>query len=278
MAHGPVTTRDLTKPAVTSELPLLLPDAAIDLAEVLAHFDEHGYARLGRLMSDEGLGALRRRADDLMMGRAPGAGLFFQLDTETGSYEDLTFGRGYQGPSLNYRKIEKLEKDELFLSWLQNSVFQAVARAIVGDRVVLYRAVLMNKASTGGTVLPWHQDGGLFWGLDRDPTLQIWTALDDAPVEAGPVEVVVGSHRAGLATPLGGVIPEPIVRARRADDMGVPLAARAGEVLLLHNHLWHRSLVNRTGHPRRAFSVCYMSEETRCTRKKRAPREFFRVF
>ena len=257
---------------------MLLPGAAIDLPQVLAHFDEHGYARLGRLLSDEGLAVLRRRADDLMMGRVPGTGLFFQLDTETGSYDDLTFGRGYQGPSLNYRKIEKLEKDDLFLSWLQNAVFQKIAQALVGERVVLYRAVLMNKASTGGTVLPWHQDGGLFWGLDRDPRLQIWTALDDTPVEAGPVEVLVGSHRAGLATPLGGVIPEPIVRARRADEMSAPLAARAGEVLLLHNHVWHRSLVNRTGHPRRAFSVCYMSAETRCTRKKRAPREFFRVF
>ena len=30
--------------------------------------------------------------------------------------------------------------------------------------------------------------------------------------------------------------------------------------------------------PRRAFSVCYMSADTRCTRKKRAPRQFFRVF
>jgi ectoine hydroxylase-related dioxygenase (phytanoyl-CoA dioxygenase family) len=213
-----------------------------------------------------------------MMGRAADAGLFFQLDTESGSYDDLTFGRGYQGPSLNYRKIEKLEKDALFLSWLRNPVFQDIARALIGERVVLYRAVLMNKASTGGTVLPWHQDGGLFWGLDRDPNLQIWTALDDTPVDGGAVEVVVGSHRAGLATPLGGVIPEPIVRAARADENSVPLAARAGEVLLLHNHLWHRSLVNRTGHPRRAFSVCYMSADTRCTRKKRAPREFFRVF
>jgi len=136
----------------------------------------------------------------------------------------------------------------------------------------------MNKASMGGTVLPWHQDGGLFWGLDRDPKLQIWTALDDTPAEAGAVEVVAGSHLAGLATPLGGVIPDPLVRERRAEETSLPLAARAGEVLLLHNHVWHRSLVNRTGHPRRAFSVCYMSADTRCTRKKRAPRQFFRAF
>jgi phytanoyl-CoA hydroxylase len=265
--------------ATSSGFPTLLrPGATINLPQVLADFAEHGYVRLGLVMSDEGLAALRRRADDLMMGRAPGTGLFFQLDTQSGSYDDLTFGRGYEGPSLNYRKIEKLEKDDLFQAWLQNAVFRAVAQALVGERVLLYRAVLMNKASTGGTVLPWHQDGGLFWGLDRDPMLQIWTALDDAPVEAGAVEVLAGSHRHGLATPLGGVIPEPIVRARRADENSVPLAARAGEVLLLHNHLWHRSLVNRTGHPRRAFSVCYMSEGTRCTRKKRAPRQFFRVF
>jgi hypothetical protein len=257
---------------------MLIADPRIDLHQVLVDFARDGYARLGRLMSDAGLESLRRRADDLMMGRAPDPGLFFQLDTETGSYDDLTFGRGYQGPSYNYRKIEKLEKDAFFLDWLRNPVFESIARMLIGERVVIYRAVLMNKSSTGGTVLPWHQDGGLFWGLDRDPLLQIWTALDDTPVEAGAVEVLTGSHRAGLATPLGGVIPQPLVRARGADEAGVPVPARAGDVLLLHNHVWHRSLVNRTGKPRRAFSVCYMSADTRCTRKKRAPREFFRVF
>jgi hypothetical protein len=257
---------------------MLLPDVHVDLERVLADFTRDGYARLGRLMSDEGLASLRGRADDLMMGRVPDPGLFFQLDTDTGSYGDLTFGRGYQGPSPNYRKIEKLEKDELFLTWLRNPWFERIARALISESVVIYRAVLMNKASTGGTVLPWHQDGGLFWGLDRDPMLQIWTALDDTPVEAGAVEVLAGSHAAGLATPLGGVIPDPIVLARRAHEDRLPLAARAGEVLLLHNHVWHRSLVNRTGKPRRAFSVCYMSADTRCTRKKRAPRQFFQVF
>lgn len=257
---------------------MLHPAANLDLAGALAHFAEHGYARLGRLMSDDALSALRQRADDLMLGKVVYPGLFFQLDTETGAYEDLAFGRGFEGPSRNYRKIEKLEKDELFLAWLQNPVFERIARALVGDRVALYRAVLMNKASTGGTVLPWHQDGGLFWGLDRDPVLQIWTALDDAPAEAGAVEVVAGSHKAGLATPLGGVIPAPVVRQRRAEENRLLLEARAGDVLLLHNYVWHRSLVNRTGKPRRAFSVCYMSAETRCTRKRHAPRQFFRAF
>ena len=107
--------------------------------------------------------------------------------------------------------------------------------------------------------------------------LQIWTALDDAPLVAGCVEVLPGTHAQGLATPLGGVVPKNHLAARGTAD-AVALPARAGDVLLLHNHVWHRSAPNRTGSARRALSVCYMSAATKCVRKKRAPRTFVRVF
>jgi ectoine hydroxylase-related dioxygenase (phytanoyl-CoA dioxygenase family) len=252
--------------------------AAVRLAEVLDHFHQHGYARLGRVITDQALAAMRARADEIMLGIVSYQGLFFQLDTDTGSYHDLKFGKGYEGPSLDYRKIEKLERDDLFLACIRNALFQSIARALIAGPIALYRAVLMTKGSKGGTVLPWHQDGGLFWGLDRDPALQIWTALDDAPEGGGCVEVLPGSHKDGLATPLGGVIPEPHVRARSANERAVPLPAQAGEAILLHNYLWHRSLVSQSGKVRRALSICYMSAETKCTRKKRAPRQFFRPF
>lgn len=255
----------------------LPPEMALE--EALAHFREHGYARLGRVMREEGLARLRARTDAIMLGEVTYPGLFFQRDTDTGLYEDLTYKKGYEGPTLNYRKIEKLERDPLFRAWLDNPLFEQVARALIPGRVAIYRAVLFNKAATGGTVLPFHQDGGSYWGLDRDPTLQIWTALDDTPVAAGCVEVVPGSHEDGLATPLGGKIPDDRVAARAGVEGAlVRLPAAAGEVILIHNHVWHRSGVNRTGRPRRAFTVCYMSAETRCLRRKRAPREFVRVF
>ena len=272
---------------------MLLPNAIdIDLEGSLAHFAEHGYARLGRVASEDALVALRARADDVMLGRVVIPGLFFQLDADTGRYEDLTYGQGYQGPSLNYRKIEKLERDPLYREWLENALFERVARALidtnalVGDEstlastsdIVIYRALLFAKSAAGGTPLPWHQDGGKFWGLDRDPTLQIWTALDDAPEEGGCLEVLPGSHIDGLATPLGGVVPANIVSARDAESRFVSLPARAGEVILIHNYTWHRSGLNRTGRARRAFTVCYMNATTRCLRKKKAPRDFVRVF
>jgi phytanoyl-CoA hydroxylase len=251
---------------------------ALDLERVLADFATHGYARLGRVLSDEGLVALGTRVDDLMHERVRHDGLFFQRDSPTGRYEDLEFAKGWQGPSTAYRKIEKLELDPLFRAWMQNALFERIARRLIAGPIALYRAVLFTKSADGGTALPWHQDGGRFWGLDRSPELQIWTALDDCPVDAGCVEVLDGSHAPGLATAEGGVISDALLAAADAERRALPLATRAGEGLLIHNHLWHRSGVNRTGRRRSAVSFCYMSAATRCLRKKRAPRQFVRVF
>jgi hypothetical protein len=262
-----------------SESVALTPDAgSIDVPGAIAHFREHGWARLGTVASAGAIERLRARASDIMMGRVTRDGLFFQRDSETGRYEELVFGRGWEGPSLEYRKIEKLEVDPCFRAWLENEVFERVATGVLGDAVALYRATLFTKSARGGTVLPWHQDGGSFWGLDRDPELQIWTALDDAPPESGCVEVLDASHKGGLATPLGGTIPRDRLQQRRADELAVALPARAGEVLLIHNYLWHRSGRNTTGLARRAFTVSYISAATRCTRRRRAPRSFIRVF
>lgn len=244
----------------------------------LAHLAEHGWARLGRVAGEPALAALRARADDLMLGRVRVDGLFFQPDSATGAYGDLAFGRGWVGPGLDYRKLEKLERDDVFRALVAAPRFEQIARASIDGEVAIYRAALFAKSAAGGTELPWHQDGGRFWGIDRDATLQVWLALDDCPREAGCVEVLPGSHKDGLATPDGGNVPAALVAAAGAEARALPLPAAAGEVLLIHNHTWHRSGRNATGRTRRAVTVCYMSAATRCLRARRAPREFFRPF
>lgn len=251
---------------------------AIDLDAVLADFARRGWARLGPVLSEEGCAALGARVDDLMHARVRYDGLFFQRDSTTGRYEDLEIRKGWQGPSPDYRKIEKLELDPLFRAWMTNPLFERVARRLIAGPIALYRAVVFTKSAAGGTALPWHQDGGRFWGVDPAPELQIWTALDDAPVEAGCVEVLEGSHHGGLATAEGGVVGEALLRAADAERRALPLPARAGEAILIHNHLWHRSGVNRTGKRRSALTFCYMSAATRCLRTRRAPRTFLRLF
>lgn len=259
--------------------------SSFDVDEVLRGFYERGYARLGPQMDEPTAAALRARIDAIMLGEIAYDGLFFQRDADTGRYDDLSYGRGFEGPTLRYRKVEKLEKDPLFFAWIQNPAFELLAKAVYRGPVSMYRAVVFNKAAEGGgSELPWHQDGGEFWGIDRQPVLQVWTALDDAPEGGGCLEVVPGTHLEGLVTPQGGVVPDNHIAAaekRWGEPIGsriVALPAKAGEVILVHNLLWHRSGRGRPGIARRAFTVCYMDAETRCKRKKRAPREFVRVF
>lgn len=246
----------------------------LDLQAALAHYEAQGYARLGRVLTDEGLQALRSRAEDLMLGRVTYPGMFFQMDAETGRYEDAPIGKGWQGPSLKYRKLEKLELDDRFRAWLSNPLFERIAQKTIGGDITLYRAIIFNKGPGGGSDIPWHQDGGKLWGLSEDAHLQIWTALHDAPEGGGCIEVAPGTHKRGLASPLGGVVPAELT----AQVKPTPLPVKVGEALLIHNYLWHRSGRGREEQHRQAFSACYMSSETRCLRTRKTPRTFPLIF
>jgi phytanoyl-CoA hydroxylase len=257
---------------------LRAPLSSYDVDSALRAYRESGFALIPGVASDPTLEALRERTRAIMLGEVVHEGLFFQLDGQTGAFEDLTFGRGWEGPSENYRKIEKLERDAVFRAWMDNPLFERIARGVIQGPVVTYRAIVMSKAPHGGSDLPWHQDAGAFWGLDRDPELQVWTALDDAPIEAGCVELLPGSHKDGLVRPLGGLVDVVRAREKNAEVRAERVPARAGDVMLIHNYVWHRSGRNHTSRPRRAFSVCYMSESIHCVRKKRKPRVFPRAF
>src|SRR4051812_27343999 len=225
-------------------------------------WEENGYLRLGQVASDAELAALQERIDAIMLGKVAYPGMFFQMDSQTGEYGDLR-GKGWEGPSLAYRKIQDLEQDPLFLGYMRHPRFRELTRELVGESVSVFRAMFMNKPARRGTVLPYHQDGGTQWGLDRERFVTVWTALDDAAIANGCMQVIPGSHRLGLLSDRGHTItPEQEARYCRDED-SLYLEARAGEAFLLHNYLLHRSGVNRIERPRRAFSVVYMDGATR---------------
>ena len=256
----------------------LLNDKDVDLPATLEHFAKHGFARLGPVMHPEMLERLRDQSNAVMLGQLEDPGLFYQHDSPSGKYEDLHYGQGWQGPSLAYRKIEKMEREPVFRDWIGNDLFDRIAQSTIGKGATIYRAVLWNKAARGGTKLPWHQDDGPFWGIDVPPSLQIWTALDDASEASGCLEILPGSHLDGLASSDGGTVPKDRVDACCLPGATQHLPAQAGESILLHNHLWHRSNTNETDQPRRAFSIAYLSADTRCRRRRRAPRRFTKAF
>ena len=228
------------------------------------HFREDGYVRIGRVATDEELSALQSRIDDIMLGKAPldYDRMLMQLDREPGTEGPGPQTDGHKGATLSYRKIQSLEFDPLFLSYMQKPVFREACAKVYGEdtSITCFRAMFMNKPAREGTYLNWHQDRWTY--LDQEPLLTIYTALDPATLENGCVRIIPNSHRN----------PAPLTRSdeRRAraekivaESESIPLELEAGEVVLLHNWLFHSSAVNSTDVPRRAFSVCYMPAETK---------------
>ncbi len=225
-------------------------------------FMEQGYLRLGALLSPTALAALQQRIDEIMLGKIPYPAMSFQLDGTTGEYKNLPpDSPGHKGASLNYRRITGLEQDPLFLAYIQHPVIRAITQRYIGPAVSIFRAMFMNKPAEHGTVLPWHQDIGAGWGLDRNPIITVWTALDDATVANGCMQIVPGTHKLGVVNP-GHFVTEAdqarYIQDREIVDLEVP----AGEAILLHNFLFHRSGVNQTVGPRRALSTAYMDAAT----------------
>src|SRR5450432_2813316 len=98
-------------------------------------YQDNGYLRLGKVLSDAELDALRRRIDDIMLGRAEldYNRLLMQLDSDSGKYEDAgEQSRGHKGASLSYRKIQDLEFDPLFLAFVQKPIFREISERAYG--------------------------------------------------------------------------------------------------------------------------------------------------
>lgn len=129
----------------------------------------------------------------------------------------------------------------------------AVVNDALGGKAQLFKDKFIAKPP-GAAGYGAHQDGAYWPGLGLDPSrfLTAVLFLDDNPVEKGPIECMRGPHT-GLLTDANW-IADP-------DDsqLGefIPVAARAGDLLLLHAMTPHRSGPNRSNAMRRTLMFTY---------------------
>lgn len=228
-------------------------------------FEQDGFVHLGKLLEGDAIAALTQRADDLGSGALINPQVLMQLDTG-GDYDALPEAVSSFGAVTRlYRKIQGLEADALFSPLVRHPLFMNICARLYGAHapVSLFRAMIMNKPAGQGTHLPWHQDGGDVWALDRDPLVTVWVALDPATRTNGCVEVIPGSHRLGLLSAHGSTLTASDVQQHCPAEQALPLELEAGHAVLMHNWLIHRSGVNASNQPRRAFTACYMDGRTR---------------
>ena len=225
-------------------------------------FSLDGFLHLGRVLTGPELDALRERAGDLATGTVHNEQVVMALESVGAAGEPAAAAAEPDSPG--YRQIQGLEHDDVFLPLVAHPLFLEVCARMYAPHapISVFSATVLNKPAGQETALPWRQNGGTDWQLDRDPLVTIWVALDDATAASGCVEAVRGSHRGGLLTADGGTLSEQDAELHCDPELIVPLELPSGHAVLLHSWLIHRSGVNESAAPRRAFAGCYMDGRT----------------
>ena len=74
---------------------------------------------------------------------------------------------------------------------------------------------------------------GIGWGIDTNPIVTVWTALDDATTATGCMQIVPGSNQHGIINERH-FLPAEQEPQYTPPEAVIDLEAEAGEAILLH--------------------------------------------
>lgn len=117
----------------------------------------------------------------------------------------------------------------------------------------------------GGGHTPWHQDQ-FYWPIDSDNTITMWMALDDTPVEKGPMVFASGVHKKGPLANIGISDVSAEVYTKLAKDNNWPLATyelNAGDATFHSGWTPHKAPGNSSSKMRPVMTVIYMADGVR---------------
>lgn len=134
-----------------------------------------------------------------------------------------------------------------------------------GDAPVChFHSKLMQKEPRVGGAWEWHQDYGYWYKnefLFPNQMLSIMVAITDASISNGCLQVIQGSHQLGRIE--HGFSGEQVGASQHYVDLALktmPLIyveINAGDALIFHSNLLHRSEANTSDHPRWSLISVY---------------------
>ena len=150
-----------------------------------------------------------------------------------------------------------------------------IVESVIGPEILAHpqfncQAKMPNEARSQ---IPWHQDLG-FLHPEAEATFMVnfWIPLVDVTVENGCLEVIPGSHRAGLM-PQGELTDYPnegILAGWVPDGQPVACPVRKGGLVVFQHKTAHRSFPNRTDRIRWSLDVRY-SDPSKPTGRDEVP-------
>jgi ectoine hydroxylase-related dioxygenase (phytanoyl-CoA dioxygenase family) len=132
--------------------------------------------------------------------------------------------------------------------------------------VRLWHDQVQYKPAAVGGVNKWHQDAPYWPSITPDDQVTAWVALDDVDADNGCMSMVPGSHLWGNNIDFIHTIKDfdNVPAKFDSHDLSVKLCpVKKGYVHFHHALTWHGSGANKSGRPRRAVALHFMSGDTR---------------
>jgi len=210
-------------------------------AAQLEQYDEQGFLAVGPLLTGEGVAAMR---DEVMRAWESVKGPF---DPNNTWLENALL------PNIHHQS-------DIVRRFYFSGPLVDIAEQIIGPNIKGATSQLTFKMRGNTKPFAWHQDNG-YGELDPYNAITCLTALDDADEENGCLWLVPGSHKTGqfiVAHSLGDKRKSREIALDVDESKAVPMPMRAGESLVFHCHMLHKSDGNRSkNRDRRILFVRY---------------------
>tara|TARA_R110000851_G_scaffold69960_1_gene156341 strand:+ start:413 stop:1315 length:903 start_codon:yes stop_codon:yes gene_type:complete len=220
------------------------------ISDLCRAYDEDGYAVLKKVFSEQDVAELRSEAIAICSGQRGAVGGVEALNSGNPSPDELM----KQVLAVHFpHKVSERVRATL----TQPEIVRFLNAAIGPDIKCMQSMLFIKNAGKPGQA--WHQDE--YYIPTRDQSLAgVWIALDDARIDNGGLWVHPGSHKQGILWPTKKHGDSRFDTSDEAFDFpyeregGVPLEVDAGDVVIFHGYLLHRSLNNtRSSGYRRAI-------------------------
>lgn len=243
-------------------MPAMLDPAVLPGEDDVQFFQDNGYWKSAKIISDERLVQLRRAMDDV-----------YALKFETGR---APWSHSWS-PGDNPMALRKTDNAH----WSNNTIRDLATDGVIGaiaakllrsPEIRLWHDQLLYKPGGGpnaaklGANVGWHQDLH-YWQCASGELITAWVAFDDVTIANGAMSVVPGSHKWGLL-PASDFFNQDLEQLQRKIEelsgqkfQTHTCQLKAGEVSFHHSLTIHGSGPNSTDRPRRSLAVHLMGAD-----------------
>ena len=227
----------------TSLIDPTLPPGPLD-ADALAHYARHGFVKMEGWLDPAQVTSLRALTDALAaLPEAPGRWMHYFEEVREGPVT----GR------LLCRTEAFMDSQPELAALLDPPRLRDALAQLLGEPAALFKEKVNYKLPGGGAYAA-HQDAPAFSSFGHRSHVSVMVPVEDATPENGGLEVVFDHGDLDL-------LPTRADGAMSAEAEAAftftPLTVRAGDALLFHSFVPHRSGVNPTSKARRAYYLTY---------------------